>query len=70
MVFGKLWNIGINDRQLSLQNAYSKNWLRLFTSVTSESYFRVELGKLLQWREDFMSKELQEQINTWNNSVN
>lgn len=70
MVFGKLWNIGINDRQLSLQNAYSKNWLRLFTSATSESYFRVELGKLLQWREDFMSKELQEQINTWNNSVN
>lgn len=70
MVFGKLWNIGINDRQLSLQNAYSKNWLRLFTSVTSESYFRVELGKLLQWREDFVSKELQEQINTWNNSVN
>lgn len=70
MVFGQLWNIGINDRQLSLQNAYSKNWLRLFTSVTSESYFRVELGKLLQWREDFMSKELQEQINTWNNSVN
>lgn len=70
MVFGQLWNIGINDRQLSLQNAYSKNWLRLFTSVTSESYFRVELGKLLQWREDFVSKELQEQINTWNNSVN
>lgn len=70
MVFGKFWNIGISDRQLSLQNAYSKNWLRLFTSVTSESYFRVELGKLLQWREDFTSKELQEQINTWNNSVN
>lgn len=70
MVFGKSWNIGINDRQLSLQNAYSKNWLRLFTSVTSESYFRVELGKLLQWREDFTSRELQEQINTWNNSVN